>query len=83
MYLTSRKPDQPVASPGSSRRPRPISPDKPPEEQQRVLTASFSIQATPHPARIPQEVAGNRRRHPRIPATEGSKGYLTEVVSRN
>jgi hypothetical protein len=34
---------------------------------------SFAIQATTHPALIPQEVAGHRRRHPRIPAAEGSK----------
>src|SRR5436309_13992475 len=44
MYLTG-KPDQPVASPGSSTRPRPISPDKPPEEQQRVPYPTQIVQA--------------------------------------
>jgi hypothetical protein len=40
----------------------------------RMYPASFASQATPHPALIPHEVAGNPRRHPRIPARPSSKG---------
>jgi hypothetical protein len=38
--------------------------------------ASFATQATPHPALIPQEVAGKPRRHLRIPARPSSKDLL-------
>jgi hypothetical protein len=46
-----------------------------PRVERRVPHSSClsSATATAHPAHIPQEVAGRPRRHPRIPATPGSK----------
>jgi hypothetical protein len=44
------------------------------------IPTSFATQATPYPALIPREVAGNPRRHPRIPARPSSKDRLAAGI---
>jgi hypothetical protein len=60
MYF-SGKPDQPVVNPGSSTRPRPISPHKPPEEQERVpyRLVRHSGNAASRDRPVTPEVAGS------------------------
>jgi hypothetical protein len=78
MYLTSRKPDQPVASPGSSSRPRPISPDKPPEEEQRVLCRLVCHSGNAASRAYP---AGGRRQPTPAPANPRNGGVEKALLA--